>query len=526
MDQVTSQAMRLLEEAQTGGAAQVLAVAEASLRERSGALVDGPAALHFARVVALYSLGDLRGSIAAIDVMLEAADREGSAGWRSSALSLRAIERLQTGDQDITEDDVEVALHDLVDAEAALRDGEPDPVVAGNAYTGIGLGYQQLRLYELALPQYWAAYEASCRITEPSGNRAMWLCNVAILQLQWALELYQVGQDREAEKRTAEAEQFALRAADEAAGPDAEVWRLTALMYAACSRADRDDPAGAAVDIAHYLELLEDRGLPAPVLLFCRPFHAVAVSRAGRPAQALDIIGAAVAAAAQVPETEWVVTAALHRTHAVLLASNGSAEARAGLLYGDMLAAALWRQRQRTLHAARTLKSLKTLRSEHELATRAATTDPLTGVTNRRGFDDMVTTLMAGNAVDASAPVAVLIVDVDRFKQINDGLGHSAGDNILRQVTQALSRSVRDGDTLARLGGDEFAALLPDTESGGARRVAQRMVDAVGELDLCGATVSVGVARGPAQALLDTIVQADWEMYAAKKLGGNRFSGG
>jgi diguanylate cyclase (GGDEF)-like protein len=292
-------------------------------------------------------------------------------------------------------------------------------------------------------------------------------------------------------------------------------------MYAACSRADRDDPTGAAVDIAQYLGLLEARGLPAPVLLFCRAFHAVAVGRAGRPDEALRIIEAAVALAAQTPETEWLVVAALHRTHAVLLANNGSAEARAALLYGDLLAAALWQQRQRTLHAAETMKSFETLRNQHALATRAAETDPLTGVFNRRGFDDLVQTLIMRTDATADQPIAVLIVDMDRLKEINDSLGHSAGDDALRQVSQALTESVRDTDLVARFGGDEFAALLPDTDRVTAHRIAERMVDAVAELGLRGATVSVGVASGPANAVRDTIAHADRAMYEAKRSGGN-----
>jgi diguanylate cyclase (GGDEF)-like protein len=524
VDEVTAMAMRLLEEAQTGGAQRVIAVTEAALRERTGELVDGPAALHFARVVGFYSMGDIPASIAAIDLMLIAADREASTGWCSSALSLRAMMRLQVGMFEVTDGDIEAALRDLVDAEAALRDGEPDPVVAGNAYTGIGLGYHQLRLYELAVPQYLAAYEASCHIGEPNGNRAMWLSNLAILHLQWALELYQVGQDVDAEKHTAEAEQFALSAADEADGPDVETWRLTASMYAACSRADRDDPAGAAADLEHTLGVLEARGLPTNVLLFCRPFHAVALSRAHRPAEALRIIEDAVTLAARTPETEWLVTAALHRTHAVLLVKNGSPDAQAGLRYGDVLAAALWRQRQRTLHAARTLKSFEALRGQHEVATRAAATDPLTGVSNRRGFDDLIDELTARTGPAADQVITALIVDMDRFKEINDTLGHSAGDEALCQVTQALLGSVREGDTVARLGGDEFAALLPDIDPANGQRIAQRMVDTVAALGLSGATVSIGVASGPAHAVRATIAYADQAMYQAKRAGGNTVS--
>ncbi len=163
MDDVTLRALRLLEEAQAGGAAQVLAEAVAALREPTGELRDGPAAMHFARVVALTRLGDLRAAIAAADLMLVAAERENSAGWRSCALSLRADRRLRLGDQDIAEYDIEAVLRDLVRAETALLAGEPDPVIEGNARTGLAIGYAKLRLYELAVPQFQAAYETTCR---------------------------------------------------------------------------------------------------------------------------------------------------------------------------------------------------------------------------------------------------------------------------------------------------------------------------------------------------------------------------
>src|SRR5205814_4870497 len=99
------------------------------------------------------------------------------------------------------------------------------------------------------------------------------------------------------------------------------------------------------------------------------------------------------------------------RTHAVLLANNGSVDARAGLKYGDVLAAALWRQRLRTLHAARTMQSYDALRGQHEVARRAATTDPLTGVSNRRVFDDLVVNLSARIGAAADQVITVLIID-------------------------------------------------------------------------------------------------------------------
>ncbi|MEU5549852.1 GGDEF domain-containing protein [Micromonospora sp. NPDC047793] len=521
MDDVTLRALRLVEEAQTGAAAPALATAETTLREATGEIADGPAALHFARVVALTRLGELRAAVAAADLMLAAADREGSAGWRSCALSLRATRRLRVGDKDISEYDVETVLRDLVSAETALLVDEPDPVIMGNAHTGIAIGYAQLRLYELAAPQFEAAYETTRHPDYPdNGNRAMWLCNLAELNLLWALELYQVGQVAVAERHTTTAEAHATRAAAEASGPQARVWRLLALLYAACARADRQDPAGAAADIPRYAALLEESGLrQQQELLLCRPFHAVALRRSGRPGEALRVIQRAVSALPV--ETDWLISAALHRTHAVLLTINGSSDAVPGLTYGDALAELLWRQRHRWLHTAMTMQSYDVLRWQHEQAERAAQTDPLTGVANRRGLDVFLRTLAASGA-PADRLVAVLAVDIDRFKHINDSLGHAAGDEVLRAVAHVLTASVRKGDFVARLGGDEFVAILPDADTADGTKVARRAVDAVAGMAVWRARVSVGVASGPVYAVGDALAQADRAMYAAKRAGGNQ----
>jgi diguanylate cyclase (GGDEF)-like protein len=523
MSDVTRRAARLLEEAQTGAAEPARATAEATLRLRTGDLVDGPAAMHFVRVVAFIVLGDLRAALAAVDLMLLAAERDDNVGWRACALATRASERLRLGESDIAEYDIEAALHDLAEAEVALAAGEPDSVAAVNARVGIAVGYRQLRLYELVGPQFQAAYEISTGDPEQNGNRSMWLGNLASLHLEWALELYQVGLGEEAEKHTAEAEAYALRSADEACGPDAGAWRESALLTAACARADRDDPAGAATDIEHYLGLLEARGLASAALAYSRPFHGVAVSRAGRPAEALRIMEAAVAALPA--DAEWLIVAATRRTHAVLLASHGSEDARAGLVYGDTLAAALWRERQRNLHAAGTMQAYEKLRVRHEQAAQAAETDALTGVANRRGFDQAFDALRT-TAGGAGQPVAVLLVDLDKFKKINDVLGHAAGDAALRSVATALRSQLRDGDLVGRLGGDEFGVLLPGADPAAAAGIADRMVQAVRAIPDCGVTVSIGVAGGPSHALPETLRTADEAMYRVKRAGGDAAQSG
>jgi diguanylate cyclase (GGDEF)-like protein len=504
---------RLLERAQTGEAAAVLAEAEEILRAETGDLADGPAAIHFVRAVCYISMGDLRAVLAAVELMLRAAEREQSPGWRACALATRASERVRLGFQDGDEYDVDAPLRDLT-AAAAIVVGDADPVAAVNARVGIAVGYYYLRLYELAVPHYEAAYEISAASPDANGNRAMWLFNLAEVHLHWALELYQVGRPAEAEKHTALAEGIAERAAAEASGEDADAWRENALLMAACARADRSDPAGASVDIEYYTRMLQARGFSSSALAYSQPFRAVALKRSGRLDEALRVMEAAVAGLP--PDSSWLITAATHRTHALLLAARGSADARVGLAYGDELAAALWRQRQQTLHTAETLETLSVLRAQHEEARRAADLDPLTGIANRRAFDSAVR-----RARSRAGTATAVIIDIDHFKQINDTSGHTAGDEALRAIARALASQLRPQDLLARLGGDEFAALLPGLPAAEAGRRAEAMVTAVRVIPGCTATVSVGVATAPAADLPATLLQADQAMYRAKRAGGD-----
>jgi diguanylate cyclase (GGDEF)-like protein len=189
------------------------------------------------------------------------------------------------------------------------------------------------------------------------------------------------------------------------------------------------------------------------------------------------------------------------------------------LRYGDCLAAALWRQRLQTLHAVRTLRSLQQLRLEHEHVARSADTDALTGVPNRRAFDrELVRRAGAAPGADGTA---VLVIDLDKFKPLNDRHGHAAGDRALEAIASALTGETRAGDMLARIGGDEFCVLLGAVDGQGAVQMAERMVECVRELNLT-VTVSIGVAAGPVDAMSDTLTRADHAMYAAKAAGGDR----
>ena len=164
---------------------------------------------------------------------------------------------------------------------------------------------------------------------------------------------------------------------------------------------------------------------------------------------------------------------------------------------------------------------------------RMATTDALTGIANRRMFDDI---LRREEAKAARSPqdAAVLMIDIDLFKSFNDTYGHSAGDATLRSVAQAVTRAVtRGGDLVARIGGEEFAVLLTDTDLSGARIVAERVRAEVVALGIRHTasphghvTVSIGLATSGTDSvslnLDDALNLADQALYDAKKNGRNR----
>ena len=170
-------------------------------------------------------------------------------------------------------------------------------------------------------------------------------------------------------------------------------------------------------------------------------------------------------------------------------------------------------------------------RKRHEARlTELAYTDALTGLANRRLFSDRLAHALVRAARD-DRDAALLFVDLDGFKAINDSLGHEAGDDVLRGVARLLRGAVRQTDTVARLGGDEFAVLLEYLEDfSRVDVVAEKVLNALAAgLTVQGSavkvTASIGIGLFPihaigAQALLRC---ADYAMFLAKQSGGNRF---
>jgi len=159
--------------------------------------------------------------------------------------------------------------------------------------------------------------------------------------------------------------------------------------------------------------------------------------------------------------------------------------------------------------------------------TDAARTDPLTDLLNRRGFAHQLE-LEFDRATRTDRPFSVLLADCDRFKLINDRLGHDGGDRALRRISTALQLSARRIDTLARIGGEEFAILLPATSEHDAYLAAELLREeiaaAIPPADGPTVTMSFGVASFPAHArTADALLRAaDEALYAAKALGRNQ----
>ena len=150
-------------------------------------------------------------------------------------------------------------------------------------------------------------------------------------------------------------------------------------------------------------------------------------------------------------------------------------------------------------------------------------TDHLTGLHNRRGFEEAL-------AGPAGRETCLLLVDLDRFKHVNDRLGHKAGDMVLAEVGRRLPRQIRDGDFVARVGGDEFGIIMHRADRALAEKTAARIVKQLGtvyEVDgsfaHIGASVGVSCTEDGAVSLRELVCRADEALYAAKRGGRSRW---
>jgi diguanylate cyclase (GGDEF)-like protein len=174
--------------------------------------------------------------------------------------------------------------------------------------------------------------------------------------------------------------------------------------------------------------------------------------------------------------------------------------------------------------------ALATLRDAFCVAHTRASLDPLTGLMNRASFDRALE-LAIGHAARNHSPAAVLFMDLDGFKAVNDQRGHAVGDVLLREVAARIMTCVREDDLLARYGGDEFVVLLePLTEPHVVQAIASRVIEALSRtfsVDglMVRLSVSIGVALFPEHGACaeELLACADAAMYEAKRRGGDRY---
>lgn len=271
---------------------------------------------------------------------------------------------------------------------------------------------------------------------------------------------------------------------------------------------------------AEVLALLKDIGLPAPDLFGSRG-KAKLTEVLARGDEAL--------VAERVADRVRAVFGLSH-TLAAPLRSEGAVIGAIVLSRRDREA---WPQSARRLvrgAANETAAALQRASSQREVAA-SASTDPLTGLPNRRYFEEFSSLLAQRRR--AGDAVAVLMIDIDKFKGLNDAYGHPIGDQVLKAVAGAITTTVRDQDIPARIGGEEFAVLLRNPGPQVALEVGERVRQAVRELDLRfigvpGVSVSVGVAHAASaeEPIDDLVERADKALLRAKRAGRDRVIAG
>lgn len=226
----------------------------------------------------------------------------------------------------------------------------------------------------------------------------------------------------------------------------------------------------------------------------------------------------------------WTLIAWTQPDPEIVLSLRVNSLTMSGIGFG--IAYLFWQNQVLTLRQRREIEAHKlALEEKNEELARLVVRDPLTGVSNRSHLDAVAAAEVA-RLRRTGRTSSLVLLDIDRFKEINDRYGHPAGDAVLRQVAKVLSGAVREIDTLARMGGEEFAILLPDTPPREAAAVAERLRALIEAhpFTTSGVTIRLTASFGVApftvtdetDALTAAYRAADRELYRAKEQGRNR----
>jgi len=410
---------------------------------------------------------------------------------------------------------------DLARAVVLLEQSEGGPLERVSAHTAVAIAFGNRWLFELADDQYAAAIA----VGEARPDQDLDLVLVAVMfnlaeaVVSWASMLRQLGDNEAVAERwrSWKAASAAVASYDVAATWADELAALGLLLDAIAGR----DVALAAVQRLQQETITTPGGVRTGGLL--QLAAALSNATARRPG-ALEMAELAIGS---IDEELSPHVYDLALCVAAELEDGGAGTA--GLRYARRQLEESWTHRLASLGAMRTRIHAERMAAERELLTRHARLDDLTGIGNRRALDRYRADLERRDA----ETMAIILVDVNAFKEVNDRYGHLAGDRVLIRIASVLDAAIRPSDLAVRLGGDEFAVILADTDADVAMGRAVQMLigfdeqsyeDIHPDLEV---TVSAGVASGAPAAMSTVFGDADKALYAAKAgrgifLGRNR----
>jgi len=504
---------RLAYAIQTGDADALEGVAALTARARQEGWPEVERVGLFARAVHSWYHRDPE-TAAALEALLDRAVADGDHVLSALALAMRG-DRANIGASPAL---VAAGEADLARAVVMLEKPGGGALERITAHTACGIGLYGRSLFELAEDQWAAALAAAESIAPGTVDFLVSpvLFNRAEMQVSWACMLYQLDDAQGlAERRRIGSAAIAAAAVLEM--PD--VWRdeLRALDLLLAAISGDDVGATARARLTPVTASAAGRRW----LGYLHLAAAVADGRANRSGAsvAARLATAALDPASQPQAYDLALFCAAERE------TRGGAGA--GLRYGQRQLAEYWSNRLAHLEAVRARIGAERLSSAYALVSRHASTDDLTGIGNRRSLDGYLDDLVRRGATG----MALIVLDVDDFKRVNDRYGHPAGDEVLVCVARVLARSIRATDLAVRIGGDEFALVLADADVDTAYARAGALLRELGRLRFEAIDpglrlgLSAGVAAGPPGAFDAVRAQADAALYTAKGGGGGLVEG-
>jgi diguanylate cyclase (GGDEF)-like protein len=440
-----------------------------------------------------------------LDALLSRAERLGAPAFVALALGLRAVAAAGRGD-------VAALLADAGRAVALLDDDDAlPPLDRCTAYVVAAAAYNTLSLWEVVDELYDRA-TALVPFSPGPGQEPALAVNRVLIRLEWATALLELGEREQAQAQLAHALAGVQHARDV---PLSDLWRLDVQAADTVLRLLLGEPVEPLLERAAAQSAALREAGDIELLPLVDSGRALVLLEQGRADEATAVIEGM----AEPTSASSGARSFLAWVRAVVAAGpEPDAGSRAYADYAHLVARRRWEARESVLVAARSFLSMERLRVEHGRLARDVVLDALTGLQNRRAFDDW----LQRPPSDASA--ALLLVDLDGFKKVNDTYGHAAGDEVLRRVGRIVAEHVRPGDLALRHGGDEFAVVLEQDafDLQAVRRRAEDLRRAlrgapwedVGPGLAVGASigVAVGSLRHGAQPLYDL---ADDALYSA-----------